>query len=60
MGDEGAEIDEIMLVEWDNEGADFQMRGKEVRGFNARGLYKIEIIGNIYQNPELLENHETN
>lgn len=55
MGEEGAEVNEIMKVEWDSEGADFQMVGKEIRGFNARGLCQIEVIGNIHQHPHLLE-----
>lgn len=47
--------DEIMQVEWDNEGADFQMVGGDsCRGFNGRGEESIEIIGSKFENPELL------
>jgi hypothetical protein len=28
---------------------------RAIRGMNARGDYSIEVIGNIYENPELLE-----
>ena len=39
------------LVEWDNECTKFRIFGK---------LIQIEIIGNIYENPELLKPSENN
>lgn len=49
-------IDKIGHVMWDEEGADFEIvMGDIERGFDARGDYNIEVIGNIYENPELLE-----
>lgn len=58
QGARGVQIDEIGTVEWDNEGADFSIFLKTggCRGFNARGEgIEIEIIGSIYENPELLK-----
>ena len=44
------------VVEWDEEGADFQINmGDIIRGFGARGDWNYEVVGNIYENPELLK-----
>lgn len=48
-------LDGLCVVEWDDEGADFQMSNKEIcRGFGSRGQQEIEIIGNIYENSDLI------
>ncbi|UTB32744.1 MAG: YopX family protein [Methanobacterium sp. ERen5] len=45
--------DLITIVEWDNENSGFDplTKGREWR----TDLWDIEILGNIYENPELLE-----
>lgn len=47
--------DEVGFVEYDAEGADYQINfgGEFVRGFT--GDQVREVIGNIYENPELLK-----
>jgi uncharacterized phage protein (TIGR01671 family) len=44
-------------VVWDEKGCSFDVDGGEhgYRGFGARGEVEVEVIGNIYEHPELLE-----
>ncbi len=46
----------VGLIEWDNEGADYNIDDKKatLRGLGTGGQI-LEIIGNVYQNPELLK-----
>ena len=43
-------------VVWDEEGASFDIDGGDhgYRGFGARGNVEFEVIGNIYENAELM------
>lgn len=44
----------IGVIEWDNEGADYNITGKEeLRGL-GNGKQETEIIGNVWENPDLL------
>ena len=56
QGADSVEIDGIGHVYWDDEGADFSIElEKTVRGFGSRGSQEIEVIGNRFENPELLK-----
>ncbi len=53
-------VSELATVEWDTEKASFIYRRiSELELVNKQGIYvnwePIEVIGNIYENPELLE-----
>jgi uncharacterized phage protein (TIGR01671 family) len=62
LNDTGADfiaLDYVGVIEWDDEGADYNIVGKEeLRGL-GNGKQTIEVFGNIYENPDLLEK-ETN
>lgn len=47
--------DQVVVVEWSEFGARF-----ETGGFNIRLCWDNEIIGNVYQNKELLNNEQGN
>lgn len=51
------EEDEYFIVKWDNKGARFILKGDilTVDFDYLYGWYECEIIGNIFDNPELLE-----
>ena len=57
LGDEQADyvaLNYVGSIEWDNEGADYNIVGKEeLRGL-GNGKQILEVIGNIYENPEFL------
>jgi tRNA A37 threonylcarbamoyladenosine biosynthesis protein TsaE len=49
------QVDDVCVVEWDKEGADFQMTSSNhCRGFGSREDQDIEVIGNIYENKDLV------
>lgn len=46
----------VGIIEWDDEGCDYNIKGKEeLRGLGT-GQQSLEIIGNFYENPKLLSN----
>jgi uncharacterized phage protein (TIGR01671 family) len=49
------QLDFVGVIEWDNEGADYNIDSKkgDLRGLGVDGQ-EYEITGNIYENPELL------
>ena len=48
----------ILVCEWDNERAEFRFRisNKLATGFHSTYIKQTEVIGNIHENPELLNN----
>jgi uncharacterized phage protein (TIGR01671 family) len=55
QGVDAVQLDFIGQVEWDNEGADYQVTdGKIIRGLGMERQV-LEIIGNVYENPDLLQ-----
>lgn len=50
------QLDFIGVIEWDSEGADYNIDSKkdDLRGLGVAGQ-EYEIVGNIYENPELLK-----
>ena len=53
------EEDGIALIEWDEDDARFIFAwGNLVAGFDDFYSYEIEVIGNIHDNPELMEEEE--
>lgn len=49
-------LDFVGVIEWDNEGCDYNIDDKKgtVRGLGT-GQQILEVIGNIYEHPELLK-----
>ena len=43
------------VVKWDNEQAAFSLFLQDTDPYYRVDLYKIEVIGNLYENPELLK-----
>ena len=43
------------VVKWDNEQAAFSLFLQDTDPYYRVDLYKIEVIGSVYENPELLE-----
>ena len=55
QGADAVMLDEVVVVVYDEEGAGFDMRNKSTcRAFGSRGEQHITVIGNIYENPELI------
>ena len=53
---EVTEEDEYLYLEWDEDTASFVMSGRHFElDFNSYWSYEIEVIGNKFDNPELLE-----
>lgn len=53
---EVTEEDEYLHLEWDEDTASFVMSGRHFElDFDSYWSYEIEVIGNIFDNPELLE-----
>ncbi len=49
------QLDFVGVIEFDNEGADYNIQGNgHLRGLGT-GKQMLEIIGNVYENPELLK-----
>lgn len=46
---------EIFIIEWVNSGFRFCDKAQSGYPMDIHGVHDIEIIGNIYENPELLE-----
>lgn len=56
QGAEYVQLEFNGVVEWDKEGLSFDIVNEDnIRGFGARGTMEMEVIGNIYENPELLK-----
>jgi uncharacterized phage protein (TIGR01671 family) len=50
----------VMVIEWNNESASFKTPFSETRGLPVSVPHEsIEVIGNIYENPELLPTNTT-
>lgn len=51
--------DEYFVIEWDNDTARFVMNSETLTvDFDNYWGYQVEVVGNVYENPELLQNNQ--
>jgi uncharacterized phage protein (TIGR01671 family) len=55
-GNKGNKSNDVWVVFWNVKEAEFSIRPHDFRyHYKLNGLGKVEVVGNIYQNPDLLE-----